>query len=127
MTAPRPIRSNWCIGMTERPSTTEISTFTLLREDMEFRRKDCGDDPWPIMLSTPLMTDAIPLEWKISPAPVPYPDAVRLMEERVEAIHRHAAKEMVWLLEHPPLYTAGTSAKDADLLDPRFPVFKSGR
>lgn len=73
------------------------------------------------------MTDAIPLDWKISPAPVPYPDAVRLMEERVDAIHRQAANEMVWLLEHPPLYTAGTSAKDADLLDARFPVFKSGR
>src|SRR5882724_7034748 len=81
-----------------------------------------------IMLSTPLMADEIlRLEWKISPEPVAYPEAVRQMEERVEAIRRGSGAELVWLLEHPPLYTAGTSAKDSDLLDGRFPVFKSGR
>jgi lipoyl(octanoyl) transferase len=73
------------------------------------------------------MAEEIPSEWKVAPEPVPYLEAVRQMEERVEAIYRHGAPELVWLLEHPPLYTAGTSAKDADLIDARFPVFKSGR
>ena len=66
-------------------------------------------------------------EWTVSTGLVPYPDAVRSMEERVAAIRRGAAPESVWLLEHPPLYTAGTSAKERDLLDACFPVFKSGR
>ena len=66
-------------------------------------------------------------EWRIEDAPVPYPDAVAEMERRVAAIHAREAPELVWLLEHPPLYTAGTSARDEDLIDPRFPVFKSGR
>ncbi len=63
----------------------------------------------------------------MSPKPVPYPDAVGGMEERVEAILAGQAPELIWLLEHPPLYTAGASAKDSDLLNPRFEVFKSGR
>jgi len=59
---------------------------------------------------------------------VDYPDAVAAMEARAAAIAEGAAGELVWLLEHPPLYTAGVSAKDADLLEPaRFPVFRSGR
>lgn len=63
-----------------------------------------------------------------SPGLVPYPDAVAAMERRVDAIHRDTASETVWLLEHPPLYTAGTSARTDDLLMPdRFPVFQSGR
>ena len=66
-------------------------------------------------------------EWRSSRAPVPYPVAVAQMEERVAAIARGSAPELVWLLEHPPIYTAGTSAKDTDLLDARFPVFKTGR
>ena len=67
-------------------------------------------------------------EWAISERPVSYPDAVAAMEDRVEAIRNAGAAELVWLLEHPPLYTAGTSARDADLLDPqRFPVYRSGR
>ncbi len=66
-------------------------------------------------------------EWRIADSPVPYPDAVAAMEERVEAICARQAPELVWLLEHPPIYTAGTSAKDTDLLDARFPVFKTGR
>ena len=57
----------------------------------------------------------------------PYPEAVAFMEERAAAIADGTAPELVWLLEHPPIYTAGTSAKDADLLDARFPVFKTGR
>jgi lipoyl(octanoyl) transferase len=68
-----------------------------------------------------------PVEWRISGAPVPYPEAVAAMEARVAEIAAHQAPELVWLLEHPPLYTSGTSGKDADLLDPRFPLFATGR
>ncbi len=68
------------------------------------------------------------MEWRISDGPVAYPDAVRAMEERVAAIADGAAPELVWLLEHPPLYTAGTSARSDDLIAPeRFPVFEAGR
>ncbi len=67
-------------------------------------------------------------EWRISTDPVPYPQAVDWMEQRVAAIRNAGAADCVWLLEHPPLYTAGTSADAADLLQPdRFPVFASGR
>ncbi len=69
-----------------------------------------------------------PVELRISDAPVTYPDAVAFMEERIAAIRTGTAAECVWFLEHPPLYTAGTSAKAADLLAPnRFPVFATGR
>jgi lipoyl(octanoyl) transferase len=67
------------------------------------------------------------VEWLISDTPVPYPEAVAAMEARVAAIAAHQAPERVWLLEHPPLYTSGTSGRDADLLDPRFPLFATGR
>ncbi|MFO1249068.1 MAG: lipoyl(octanoyl) transferase LipB [Alphaproteobacteria bacterium] len=67
------------------------------------------------------------LEWKISDQPVPYPEALAHMEARAAAIAEGTAGEQVWLLEHPPIYTAGTSAKDADLLDARFPVYHTGR
>jgi lipoyl(octanoyl) transferase len=68
------------------------------------------------------------LEWRIDAAPVAYPEAVAAMEARAAAIRAGTAPEMVWLLEHPPLYTAGTSAREADLLDPgRFPVYRTGR
>lgn len=68
------------------------------------------------------------IEWRISDDPVPYPEALAVMDARVDAIRAGTAPEMVWLLEHPPLYTAGTSARDEDLLDPdRFPVYRSGR
>ena len=67
-------------------------------------------------------------EWRISDSPVPYPGALETMEDRVAAIREGAAGELIWLLEHPPLYTAGTSAKEADLLEPsRFPVYRAGR
>jgi lipoyl(octanoyl) transferase len=68
-----------------------------------------------------------PIEWRVSNALVPYETAVARMEARVEAIAAGTAPEEAWLLEHPPIYTAGSSAKDADLLDPRFPVFRAGR
>jgi len=67
------------------------------------------------------------VEWLISDAPVPYPEAVAAMEARVKAIAVHQAPELVWLLEHPPLYTSGTSGRDTDLLDIRFPLFSTGR
>jgi lipoyl(octanoyl) transferase len=67
------------------------------------------------------------VEWRISDAPVPYPEAVAAMEARAAEIAAHRAPELVWLLEHPPLYTSGTSGKATDLLDPRFPTFASGR
>jgi lipoyl(octanoyl) transferase len=68
------------------------------------------------------------IEWRASPAAVPYRAAVEEMEHRVAAIRAGAAPELVWLLEHPPLYTAGTSAVDEELLQPgRFPVYRAGR
>ena len=67
-------------------------------------------------------------EWRVSGLPVPYDEAVAEMEARAAAIAEGRARELVWLLEHPPLYTAGTSADARDLIDPkRFPVFKTGR
>jgi len=68
-----------------------------------------------------------PVEWVVAPGLVGYERAVSEMEARAEAIAAGAAAERVWLVEHPPLYTAGASAKRADLLDARFPVFKTGR
>src|SRR3979411_975918 len=67
------------------------------------------------------------VEWRISATPGPYPEAVASMEARVAEIAAHQAPELVWLLEHPPLYTSGTSGKAGDLLDPRFPMFATGR
>jgi lipoyl(octanoyl) transferase len=74
-----------------------------------------------------LVKSVRPVEWSIANERVGYPEAISFMERRVaEIAHGHAA-ELVWLLEHPPIYTAGTSAKSTDLLDPRFPVFQTGR
>jgi lipoyl(octanoyl) transferase len=67
------------------------------------------------------------VEWRVSDAPVPYLEAAAAMEARVAAIAAHQAPELIWLLEHPPLYTSGTSGKAGDLLDARFPVFATGR
>ena len=67
------------------------------------------------------------VEWRISDAPVPYPEAVALMESRVADIAAGGAPELVWLLEHPPLYTSGTSGNEGDLLEARFPLFSTGR
>ena len=67
-------------------------------------------------------------EWRVEPGLTPYPAAVALMEARAAAIHAGTATELIWLVEHPPLYTAGTSAVAADLLRPDdFPVFTTGR
>jgi lipoyl(octanoyl) transferase len=71
---------------------------------------------------------ASPVEWAVSDGLVEYPDAVAAMERRVAAIIAGTAGEHVWLVEHPPLYTAGTSARATELLQPdRFPVFRTGR
>lgn len=67
------------------------------------------------------------IEWRVAGERVPYPQALAEMETRVAAIQSGAAKELIWLLEHPPVYTAGTSADPAELIDPRFPVFPAGR
>ena len=67
------------------------------------------------------------VEWRISDSPVPYPEAVADMEARAADIASGMACEMVWLLEHPPLYTSGTSGRNEDLLDARFPLFTTGR
>lgn len=77
-------------------------------------------------LNAPLKTSD-DLEWRISDAPVPYPQALAEMEARAAAIAEGTAGEQIWLLEHPPIYTAGTSARDEDLIDPRFPVYRTGR
>jgi lipoyl(octanoyl) transferase len=67
------------------------------------------------------------VEWRVSDTPVSYPEAVAAMESRVAAIAAGEAPELVWLLEHPPLYTAGTSGNSSDLLEARFPLFSTGR
>ena len=72
-------------------------------------------------------TSAPPVEWRVSPGLTAYADAVAEMEAHAGAISEGRAAERVWLVEHPPLYTAGTSAKDGDLIDARFPVHRSGR
>jgi lipoyl(octanoyl) transferase len=66
-------------------------------------------------------------EWRISDGLVPYEEALATMEARVADIRAGRAREQVWLLEHPPIYTAGTSASDSDLIEARFPVYRSGR
>jgi lipoyl(octanoyl) transferase len=71
--------------------------------------------------------EAKPAEWLISEGFVAYDAAIAHMEARAEAIAAGKAPEQVWLLEHPPLYTAGTSAHEADLVDQRFPVHRTGR
>jgi lipoyl(octanoyl) transferase len=69
-----------------------------------------------------------PVEWRVSPGLTPYPEALAAMEARAAAIRERGADELIWLLEHPPLYTAGTSADPAELFNPEgFPVYEAGR
>jgi lipoyl(octanoyl) transferase len=76
----------------------------------------------------PVNAESARVEWVVSPNPVPYEAALAAMEARARAIADGAAPGCVWLLEHPPLYTAGTSAAEDELLEPaRFPVFRTGR
>jgi lipoyl(octanoyl) transferase len=80
-------------------------------------------------LTTKLLPAAgsAPVEWVVAEGLVAYPDAVAEMERLAAAIAEGRSAERIWLVEHPPLYTSGTSARAADLLDPRFPVFDTGR
>src|SRR3954469_25827830 len=79
------------------------------------------------MYETGSMTSIAP-EWRIDDALTDYPGALAAMQARVAAIRAGTAPELVWLVEHPPLYTAGTSAKPAELTDPaRFPTYQAGR
>jgi lipoyl(octanoyl) transferase len=77
----------------------------------------------------PLLTpaDTLPVEWVVTPGLTQYADALKDMEARAESIARGEAPERVWLIEHPALYTAGTSARESDLIDARFPVHRAGR
>lgn len=85
-------------------------------------------DPLSAAVSPLHRTDGATVEWVVSEARVDYASAVAEMEARVAAIAAGQACERIWLLEHPPLYTAGVSSKDVDLLDPgRFPVHRAGR
>jgi lipoyl(octanoyl) transferase len=67
------------------------------------------------------------IEWRTADSLIAYPDALAMMDARQTAIREEAAEELIWLIEHPPLYTGGTSADPAELLSERFPVFASGR
>jgi len=78
-------------------------------------------------LTTTTEAAATSPEWRATPGRTPYPEAIAAMEARVAAIRQGTAKELVWLVEHPPTYTAGTSARPEDLLDHRFPSFAAGR
>ena len=75
----------------------------------------------------PAPAGAAPVEWQVSDSPTGYRDAVAFMQARAAAIAAGRAGELVWLVEHPPLYTTGTSAQAGDVLDARFPAFESGR
>jgi lipoyl(octanoyl) transferase len=75
----------------------------------------------------PAPAESAAVEWRVSEGLVPYPDALAFMDARVADIAAGRAPELVWLIEHPALYTAGTSAHGEDVLDARFPVFDAGR
>src|SRR5476649_13018 len=120
------------MGITERPSTTEISTLTLSTLDamdlnltyLEVPARVPEHGFGRLNLDAPVRSQ---VEWKVSDRPVAYPDALTQMDARAAAIAEGIAGEQVWLLEHPPIYTAGTSAKDSDLIEARFPVYRTGR
>ncbi len=79
-------------------------------------------------MTTQSLLSTQPVKWRVSSALEPYPDAADFMASRAASIAAGEASEIVWLLEHPPLYTAGTSANESDLVDPsRFDVFSTGR
>jgi lipoyl(octanoyl) transferase len=142
MMAPRPSRSAWWIGMEVVPSTTAMSSETLSSDATGDTILDRAERPsvpesprygYPVVnarddLVFGLKTTAWePVAWRVSEAPVPYEHALGAMEARVAAIAAGREPELLWLLEHPPLYTAGTSARPEDLVEPRFPVHAVGR
>ena len=73
------------------------------------------------------MSSSNPVEWKVSDRQIAYPDAIAEMEKRNASVQAGKEPELVWLLEHPPLYTAGTSSDPAELLSSQFPVYETGR
>lgn len=79
----------------------------------------------PVRISPSVIDDDI--EWRVTPGLTDYPAALAEMEARAAAVVAGEARELIWLLEHPPVYTAGTSADPAELIDPRFPVVDAGR
>ncbi len=82
----------------------------------------------PASMTQLALLEAPPVAWRVSDGLTPYPEALAAMAERVAGIRAGTAEELVWLVEHPPLYTAGTSAAPADLQDPgRFPTYAAGR
>ena len=80
-----------------------------------------------LKVGLPAPAGSLPVEWRVDNKLVEYRDAVDFMQARAAAIAAGSASDLVWLIEHPPLYTSGTSADAADLLEARFPVFESGR
>ncbi|WP_375394287.1 lipoyl(octanoyl) transferase LipB [uncultured Sphingomonas sp.] len=82
-----------------------------------------GSRPDPLQADSPLPG----AEWRVTPGLVPYAEALAEMEARATAVGAGAARELAWLLEHPPVYTTGTSAVPDELIDPRFPVVAAGR
>jgi lipoyl(octanoyl) transferase len=80
-----------------------------------------------LVIGLPAPAGSAPVEWRISDSPVSYDEAVATMEALAAEVAAERAPERVWLLEHPPLYTAGTSANLADVIEARFPVHESGR
>ena len=80
-----------------------------------------------LAIGLPAAPGSAPVEWRVSDALTPYQEAVAAMEARAAAIAAGRARELAWLIEHPALYTAGTSAKPSELIEARFPVFESGR
>ena len=86
----------------------------------------CATQSQPTMADPARLLPPAP-EWRISPAPVPYRAALAQQEERLQAIRAGTAAELIWVLEHPPVYTAGTSADPTEVLDARFDVVETGR
>lgn len=80
-----------------------------------------------LTVGLPAPAGSAAVEWRVSERPVAYGEAVAFMDARAAAIAAGGEPELIWLIEHPPLYTSGTSANAKDLLDARFPVFESGR
>src|SRR6201992_98197 len=85
------------------------------------------NDRQSLDLTCVVRPDAGEVEWRVFDSPIASPEAVAIMEDRVAAIAAGRAPELVWLLEHPPLYTSGTSGNSGDLLEARFPLFATGR
>ena len=109
-----------------------MSRENLSARDGEALVNDAPLSPLPRLATAPAAflprAGSAPVAWRVSDGLVAYEEAVAAMEARAAAIARGEADELVWLLEHPPLYTAGTSAKGADLVEPgRFPVHSTGR